>query len=234
MSRNRVPTSSLPRLLVAAACASCIGGGACSQPVDPGSDLPGEAPPARLGPEIDTGRLGDVSAARGTDVTGDFQLEARVESSLGGGTIPIGIPTRLDQSGEIQSGRATLAITLQPPEGASTSEASSDEPAELSEQGGFETSISGYTVPASTSEMLSSNTDATVRLEGQILDSHCIRGDAEITLRNVESPQGTLPELTLTGPFEAVRRGRSCDGGGADAGRPSDTEPNDRSSRPSM
>lgn len=198
---------------------------ACEQPIDPGSDLPDDAPPAQLGPQIDTGTLGDVSAEEGTDVTGSFDIVTRVESSLGGSRVPIELSARIEQNGELNSGEATVGMTLRPPNNSDASGASTDQPADVSKDGAFEATISGYTVPASTSEMLASDTDATVRLESQIVDSNCIRGDAEIMLMEVESPQGTLPELTLTGPFTAEREGESCRDGGSngDAGTSNDT-----------
>lgn len=211
MMRN---TRQLRRLLVAAA---VVAAGACELPVDPGSDLPGDAAPARLGPEVDTGA--DLSAESGADITGEFDLTARVTSEFSDERIPFSMRALPDQSGEIASGDATVSMELRRPDAPDEPGASTDEPAPIDTSGAFVAEVTGYEIPADSSEMLEEDTTADVELDAQILDADCFRGDATITMRDVVVSGSTIPELVLEGPFSAHRVGASCPGdGGGDAG----------------
>lgn len=191
--------------------------GACDLPVDPGSDLPDDASAARLGPEIDTGA--DLSAESGADITGEFDLTARVTSEFSDETVPFAMRVIADQSGEISSGDATVSMELRPPSAPDEPGATTDEPAAIDESGAFRAEVTGYEIPADSSEMLEEDTTADVVLDSQIRNDDCFRGDATITLHDVVTSDTTIPELELQGPFSAHRLGGSCPGeGNTDAG----------------
>lgn len=191
-------------LLVAAA------GVACDLPVDPGTDRPDGAPPARLGPEIDTGA--DVAAEEGSDITGEFELTARVTSEFS--DEPVAVPMRAitDQSGEIASGMATVAIQLRSAETPDQPGASTEQPAPIDESGAFQATITDFTVPASSSEMLQEDATADIDLDAQIVNADCFRGDSTVTLRDIGGS-----DFVLEGPFTAHRLGASCPGDGDDS-----------------
>ena len=209
-------------LLIAGALAA---GAACDLPVDPGSDRPDGAPPANLGPMIDTGP--DVSAEAGTDITGDFDLTAEVSSSFSEQVVEVPIRAVTDQSGEISSGMATVAIELRRADAPDQPGASTEEPAPIDESGAFQATVPGFAIPADSSEMLEEDTTADVELDAQIVDTDCFRGDSTITMKDVKVSGSTIPEVVLEGPFTAHRLGASCPGeggGGGDAGMGADTD----------
>lgn len=195
---------------------ACVGA-ACQLPVDPGSDRPDTAPPAKLGPMIDTGA--DIAAEEGTDISGEFELTAEVSSSFSDQTVTIPMRALPEQSGEISSGMATVTLELRRADAPDQPGASTDEPAEIDESGAFVATVTGFTIPASSSAMLEEDTTADVELDAQIVDADCFRGDTTITMKDVNVSGSTIPEVVLEGPFSAHRPGASCPGQGTgDAG----------------
>jgi hypothetical protein len=195
-----------------------LGSTGCLQTVEPGEDLPEESPPANLGPEIDTGA--DITAESGTDITGTFDVSARVTSSFGGEAVDLGFVAEATQMGDIETGEATVDLTIWQPDAGKSTSGSTDMPAAISQKGKFAAEITGLTLPADSSEMLNSDVDADVTLDSQIVDSDCFQGEITVTMKDVDIGSGNpIPELDLTGPFEAPRQGASCDSSSnADAG----------------
>lgn len=187
-----------------------LGAAACQLPVDPGSDLPDASPNARLGPDIDTGA--DIAAQQGADITGRFDLTAEVSNDFSDESFQFPLVADADQTGEISSGEATVALEFASPSAPEQPKASTDQPAPVDPSGAFQATITGYTISPEAFQMLEQETEADVALEAQIVDSDCFSGDATITMRDVQIQGSTIPELVLEGPFEAVRRGQSCDG----------------------
>ena len=200
-----------------------VGSTACDLPVDPGSDLADAAPPAKLGPMIDTG--GDVAARQGSDITGEFDLTARVSSQFDNQVVEVPMRAVADQSGEIRTGMATVELELRPADAPQQPGASTDQPEPIDESGAFQATVTGFTIPADSSDMLQKDTTADVDLDAQIVDSDCFRGDSTITMKDVEVSGSTIPEVVLEGPFTAHRPGASCSGGSkGDAGLTADTD----------
>lgn len=200
-----------------------VAGLACDLPLDPGSDRPDGAPPAKLGPMIDTGA--DVTAEEGTDITGQFDLVARVSSSFNNQVVEVPMRAIADQSGEISSGRATVTLELRRADAPDKAGASTDEAAAIDTSGAFQATVTGFTIPADSSTMLEEDTTADVELDAQIVDADCFGGDSIITMKNVKVSGSTIPEVVLEGPFDAHRVGASCSGGaGGDTGIAGDTD----------
>lgn len=212
------------KLLGAMLAVVLAGGAGCELPVDPGSDLPDGVSNARLGPEVDTGA--DVAAESGADITGEFDFAAQVTPAERDREVEVRALVIADQTGEIGGGEARVTLEFRSVASPDEPGASTDEPAAIDESGSFQATISGYTVPADSAELLESDTETDIELEAQIVDSDCFRGDSTITMRDVETAGTTVPEITLEGPFEAARSGASCDGssqGTGDAGETGDT-----------
>jgi hypothetical protein len=207
--------------LVAAACGLFVGAVGCQEPVEPGSDLPDQAPPPNLGPNIDVGFIGDIEAAPGADVTGRFTLTAEARSQMGGQTVPFAFVAIFDQSGTIDMGDATVAVELRDPNAPDMSGPASM-PVSVSATGSFEAAIEGYTVDAESSQFLTSDAQADVTLDGQIVNDDCVIGDATVFFEEAEVQGAPRPieDLTLEGPFTADRQdtaGCGSDGTGGDA-----------------
>ena len=217
-SPRQLSTPSTRRLALNIALMAVVGLSGCLQTVEPGEDLPEESPPANLGPEIDTGA--DITAESGTDITGTFDVTARVTSSFGGDAVDLAFVAEATQMGEIETGEATVDLTIWQPDAGMSTSGSTDTPADISQKGKFAAEIAGLTLPADSSEMLTSDVDADVTLDSQIVDSDCFQGDVTVTMKDVDIGSGSpIPEVDLTGPFEAPRQGASCDSSAsADAG----------------
>lgn len=224
-------------LALAAGCLLGVGvaGGGCEVPVDPGSDLPDSSAPAQLGPNIDVGRRGDVQAQQGADISGTFELQARVTSPMGGGAMPMAFVAVFDQMGAIDEGEATVGVELRAPGSPDEPGPSTEQPGDVSEAGTFEAAITGYTVAAEDVERLEADADADVSLDAQIVDGDCVEGDISVTMRDVEisGVPNPIPTVELDGPFTANRQGTDgCGGsgqmdagsGGGDAGRGDTTD----------
>lgn len=194
----------------------------CELPVEPGSDRPDSAPGAKLGPEVDTGA--DVSAETGTDITGEFDLTADVSSDFGDQTVTIPMRAVVEQSGTIDSGEATAAVELRRADAPEMSGASNDEPAPIDESGAFQTTVTGFEIPADASDMLEEATEADIELDAQVVDDDCFDGETTITMKDVVVSGSTIPEVVLEGPFEAGRVGTT--GCGASAGGDTGRETN--------
>lgn len=197
-----------------------VGAWGCSQRVEPGEDQADAAPPARLGPEIDTATGLDVVARTGADISGEFDVVVRARAPMGG-EVRVPFLALVEQEGEIASGDATVRMELRRPDAPEEAGATTEEPAEVDEEGAFEAVVDGFTVQAGAFDRLAADTSATVRLVSQIVDGDCFRGDATITMTDVEIEDVPRPidEVTLEGPFRATRESGACSGGGAsDAG----------------
>lgn len=197
----------------------------CTQRVGPGGDQVDTAPPAQLGPEIDTATRVDVVAETGADISGRFDMVVRAKAPTGD-EVEIPLLAVVDQQGRVDSGEATVQMELRSPDSPDEAGAQMEEPAEVGAEGGFVAVVEGYTVSADAFGQLASDTDATVRLESQIADSGCFRGDATVTMTDVEIEQAPRPieQVKLEGPFRAFREPGSCaEGSATDAGAaPSD------------
>lgn len=186
---------------------------ACSQRVEPGEDLMDTAPAAKLGPNIDTRTGLDIQAASGADITGEFDVRIRAKHQQAG-LVEIPMIALVEQDGEVAEGSATVTLELRSSESPETPGAETDDPADVDEKGKFEATVDGYTMSKSSFEGLQSDTEATVVLDSQIVDSDCFRGDAKITMKNVEVPQAPEPvDVKLEGPFTAARNAGACGGG---------------------
>jgi hypothetical protein len=195
-----------------------IGAAGCEQPVEPGSDLQKQAPPPNLGPNIDVGFIGDIEAAPGSDVTGQFTLTAEARSQMGGQTVPFAFVALVDQSGTIDTGGATVTVELRDPSAPQMSGPTSMA-APVDSTGAFEAIVEGYTVDAESSQFLTADARADVTLDGQIVDADCVIGDASVFFEEaeVQGAPGPIEDLTLEGPFTAERQETAgCGGDDAD------------------
>ena len=160
---------------------------ACTEPIEPGSDLPDPAPPAALG-----------EAPVGLDITGTFALSAQASSDLAPMPIPLDYLILWTQQGE--PGEVEITTELRDPSAPEMPGRLAQEPSPLTEQGTFSTTLEGIVIPKEAfTGMFTEDGLADLELEAIIASSNCVTGDLNLKL--------TAPfPITLSGPFVAERQ----------------------------
>ena len=194
----------------------------CGFPVEPGSDLPAEAPPAVLGPvpggkeppggdSPDVG-LPDAQVDEGVDATGTFDIAGVLDNPLGD-PISLVFLAVATQTGEIPSGAATINIELRNPESPDAPGPTFDAPAPISAAGACDGAANNLVIPQSFSELLAADASADVGIAGQILNSNCIAGTLNFALKDALIMGLDNPiSIPLNGTFQATRQGAApCD-----------------------
>lgn len=169
----------------------CVLMPACTEPIEPGSDL--EDP----GPAQELGELVDVA------LNGNFLLTGTVINRFAPNPIPLSILVNWEKSGDIVQNSATVNTELRDMDAPEMMGFPADAPSPVTLVGSFVVTVSDFPLPVDPSGMAQTGPMmGTITLNARIISEDCVVGKATLTIDG----------FPFVGDFSAakVERGNAC------------------------